>query len=206
MNNKFVECSGHMVATILAGGRATRCGGLPKGNFICKDGNTIIQHLLDAIKTTGITNTTIVANDDAPYAKYGVPIIPDLWRDQGPLAGIISALKYFAQDDAASSLLILPCDLPNFTVTEIQKLTTAYHEAANKNALPAPLVFAATSSTEHHPLCAILSLHLLPKLEQIFMSGERKIRTVWQSVGAQAVLFTDEKAFVNMNRLSIGKR
>lgn len=202
MNNKLVtNRHGQIVAAVLAGGRATRCGGLPKGNLIANDGNTIMHHLLGAIKTAGITNIIIVANDAAPYTKYGTPIIPDLWRNQGPLAGIISALKYFAADSAAKNLLILPCDLPNFTAAEIQKLIDAYHEAACMNASSTPLVFATTSSTQYHPLCAILSTRFLPKLEQIFMNGERKIRTAWQQVGAQEVLFPNSQPFTNTNML-----
>lgn len=232
-------------AAILAGGQARRMGGIAKGNLLrCytenhnEQGITIMRRLLNEIVAAGIRQTVIVANDAAPYISYDVPIIPDLLRDVGPLAGIASALHYydcaklhgfdfpihvFATDDSnianlnncanfgCAAVLFVPCDLPNFSAGEINRLIHAHFShncnrddlvcinAATTFTTHAPITFAATGDNELHALCAIINVALLPALQRAIGGGQRKVRDVWRALGAQVVRFDDREKFTNIN-------
>lgn len=230
-----------LAAAILAGGKARRMGGIAKGNLPacggsrdgsdCDGGSTIMEHLLREIAAAGIQQkkTIIVANDATPYAEvarvHGVAIIPDLQLDIGPLAGIASALNYYQQrQQYYDALLIVPCDMPNFTEHEISRLMQAYLEMnapscvsleatvcavpAISSAQIAPIVFAATAisaapaTAEFHPLCAIVNCEILPQLQEIIAAGCRKVTAAWQTIGAKTVLFSeaeDKDKFKNVN-------
>lgn len=193
-------CGMNIAAAILAGGKASRLGGLAKGNLIVHNHTTIIQHLLEIIKATDISPTIIVANDNDAYKNYGVKIVSDLWRDVGPLAGIASALNYYTQHQTQlDGILILPCDLPNITINEILQLihTFYFHKK--------PIVFAATDENEWHPLCAVISCNeinrvsTILKIQQAITNHKYKIRQVWQEIGAEVVMFPHNKNFRNIN-------
>jgi|GEM_PF-7091500 len=225
-NVKFGTNKANIVAAILAGGKASRLGGIAKGNLLIKngaitgelaadinindnsdnpsenthmdvDGNkTIVWRLLNEIKIAGINQTIIVANNVAVYAAYGVKVIADLYRDIGPLAGIVTALDYHIKHNSGcEAVLILPCDLPKFSSCEMKRLIDFYYAGY-------PIVFAATTKDQHHPLCAVVSCAMLPKLQQAIMVGRNKINTLWCELDARVVMFdSDEERdkFRNIN-------
>lgn len=204
-------------AAILAGGKAQRMNGIAKGNLLIREDGcynisdyqkgkntentgsiTIMQRLLGEITHAGINETIIVANDPLVYTNYGVKVIPDLWRDLGPIAGVVTALDYyyFLSPDT-DALLITPCDLPNFSAHEIMRLISAYYRASSPT-----IVYAATAYDEPHPLCAIINTNLLLQLRDATMRGERKIMMIWQQFAAKTVFFdaaADKIKFSNVN-------
>lgn len=100
-----------IAAAILAGGKATRMGGRPK-SFITVEGRTVIDRQLDVLRPL-FAEILIVANDAAPYAAFGLPIVSDppeteAARGQGPLLGIWAALAAAR----AERVVVLACDMP----------------------------------------------------------------------------------------------
>jgi len=184
----------NIAAAILSGGKASRLGGIAKGNLVVHNNKTIIQHLLDEIKISDIHDTIIVANEVAAYENYNVPIVADLWRDIGPLAGIASAVDYYIKKQPQyTAILILPCDLPNITSTEISKLVKAFYFYQK------PIVFAATAENKLHPLCAVINCNILPQLKYAITKKHYKIRYIWHILGAATVIFQHKKNFHNIN-------
>lgn len=93
---------------LLAGGRASRLGGLDKA-WLERDGLAQVLHLTRryAAQTSAVL---ISANRDLErYATHGLRAIPDLHHDQGPLGG----LEALAVATATPWLLTLPVDALN---------------------------------------------------------------------------------------------
>ena len=95
-------------AIILAGGRATRLGGIDKGWYQL-DGIPLVRHTLDRLSGQ-CQKTVISANrSHADYAALGYPVVADQRSDYaGPLAGIASALATVDTEFA----LVVPVDTP----------------------------------------------------------------------------------------------
>jgi len=79
-----------VAAAIIAGGAATRLGGLSKSSLVV-DGRSIAERLLEALRAT-FGRVLVVANDPAPWSGLGVEVTADLRPGAGPLAGVHAAL------------------------------------------------------------------------------------------------------------------
>jgi len=178
-------------AAILAGGQASRVHGFPKGTLQVDRQVTIMERLIDQCRTAHMNEVVIVANHSEPYKSFGVPVIPDGRKHAGPMAGIETALAHY--QDLADAVLFVPCDLPFISAQEFELLRKSFL------ASPAPAVYAMTHGSVWHPLCAIAQCDLLTPISHALTQGERKIRAIWRDVNAQAVSFTHENAFFNVN-------
>lgn len=176
---------------ILAGGRARRMGGVPKGALL-RDGRlSLVERLLIQTEDAGIDETVIVTNEPFSYAEIPCEIIPDLRRNMGPVAGIEAALNYFgAQCDA---VLILPCDLPEISANEMSTLLDAFAES------DAPVVFAETRDGHRHSLCAVVATDLRTGVSAAIDAGTLRVGTLWVRLGGTGVVFDNVDAFTNLN-------
>jgi len=177
-------------AAILAGGQARRLGGLAKGTLDV-GGISVVERLIDQLRTASVERIVIVANDAAPYVDCGVEIIGDLRPGQGPLAGIEAALAHWAGWTDAT--VFVPCDTPHLGATEIETLIGAFAEA------DAPGVCAATGKFFWHPLCAVVHNALVPHISAALDAGRHAVHELWRSLGVQPVHFDDDAPFVNLN-------
>jgi molybdopterin-guanine dinucleotide biosynthesis protein A len=179
-----------IAAAIIAGGKATRMGGVAKGMLRDDGGITIVQRLLDQINAAGITEVVISANDPSAYAEMKAPIVADRHADIGPLGGIEAVLSNLAP--LCDCVLLLPCDLPNITADEILRLVRAFEES------PGRVVFAHTAEGDH-PLCAIVPATVLPSVSAAIAAGEYGVGRLWRSLDAIPVEIDDESRMLNLN-------
>lgn len=175
-------------AAILAGGQARRMNGIAKGNIKIDDNQSIITKLVAEFKKIALTEIVISANNQTPYLQYRIPIIADNELNQGPLAGVISVLRYFSAREYGK-VIFLPCDLPNITSNELSIL---------KNSSSDAIVYAKIEE-QYHPLCVSIPTNQLPAITLLFVNGERKIIKVWQQLGGTALKFKDNNSFININ-------
>ncbi|MFP3904208.1 MAG: molybdenum cofactor guanylyltransferase [Armatimonadota bacterium] len=180
-----------VAGAILAGGEASRFGGVQKGLLQARDGVCILQWQISQMRQAGVKKIIVAANDPTDLKHLGVPVVPDLRPDIGPLAGIEASLAYY--DDIAKATLFMPCDLPGLTDHHIRVLKNAYITGE------ARIVIARTEHHYLHPLCAIVHNELLAHLSRAIDGGTRKVRQVWDEVGAVHVDFDDSPAFCNIN-------
>lgn len=174
-------------AVILAGGKSSRYG-RPKGLEMI-GGQPLISRLADQIRSEGIDDIYLSADDPDLFQSLGLRIIPDRFQDCGPMAGIHSALM----ESGAESLLVLACDLPGITSGEIRHLI----DAATEN--PATVVFAATE-TQEHPLCSVVSREILDPLTRALTEGKCATLRFFHDLDHRTVLFDDHRPFINLNR------
>lgn len=178
-------------AVLLAGGRAQRYGGTPKGLIELSPRLSILARIIAEIRSSGVGGIAISANDDDLYRAFGLPIIADLRMGLGPIAGIEAGLAHFRQDYEA--VLFLPCDLPAITCREISRLISEFYESG------VCLVYAQDARFFSHPLCTVMRNDLGPQISRLVDQGHRKLTDIWASLGAVPVVFEDAAPFYNVN-------
>ena len=114
--------------------------------------------------------------------------ILDEYENEGPLSGIISALR-----TTNASILVLGVDMPlvrKQTIKNLIKhrnwdlLTTTYYDDKN---------------TKWEPMLSIWEIEALPALEQYFDSGGRSIQKFLNQFGNQRVQIDNPEEFKNVN-------
>jgi molybdopterin-guanine dinucleotide biosynthesis protein A len=95
-------------AAIIAGGKAERFGGQPKG-LIEIDGRRIVDRQLEGLRAV-FDRVFIVANNPGPWSDLGIAIVPDRVPGAGPLAGLDAALGALAPGE--ESVVCVAGDMP----------------------------------------------------------------------------------------------
>jgi molybdopterin-guanine dinucleotide biosynthesis protein A len=90
---------------ILAGGQSRRMG--RDKAFLDFDGAPLIARVIERIQQV-CPEAIVVANDVEAYARFGVPVVRDVYPGKGSLGGIFTGL----QAAHAEYALAVACDLP----------------------------------------------------------------------------------------------
>lgn len=94
--------------------------------LIERDGRTLIANAVELLRSG--TDELLIIGDPEKYAHIGPLVIADDTAGQGPLGGIVTALRYAWND----RLVVLACDMPNITgafIEHIKALSDADHDA-----------------------------------------------------------------------------
>lgn len=176
-----------VTGVILAGGRASRLGGVDKG-MLRVAGKPLIEHALAAL-VPQVARVLISANRNLEhYAAYGWPVVSDtLDGYAGPLAGVLSALRA-ARD---GYILTVPCDCP---LPPSDLAARLREKIAQRN------VCVAHDGTRMQPLFALLSRTLTENLQDYLDGGGRKVETWITAQRPVLVDFSDQPwSFLNVN-------
>jgi molybdopterin-guanine dinucleotide biosynthesis protein A len=92
-------------AVVLAGGQSRRMG--RDKAFLDFDGITLIERVIERVQIV-CAETIIVANDVEMYARFGLPVVCDVYPGKGSLGGIFSGLQAASEE----YVLAVACDLP----------------------------------------------------------------------------------------------
>lgn len=162
------DCTGVLVA----GGRATRMGGAPKG-LLRLAGEPIAARSL-ALFARLFGRALVVANDPAPYAALGARIVPDAVAGRGAPGGLHAALS------AAGTAWVFAagCDMPFLDEGAIAWL------AARRDGVDAVLVRA---NGRLEPLHAFWSRACLAPLTRLLAAGEPSLRELAAAVRTRIV-------------------
>ncbi|MFC8039092.1 NTP transferase domain-containing protein [Paenarthrobacter sp. NPDC057355] len=97
-------------AVILAGGRATRLGGVPKPS-LKYDGGTLLSHALEAVR--GAAAVVVVGPDaNGESLPESVLVAREEPAFAGPAAAIAAGLAALEEGPASKWTLVLACDMP----------------------------------------------------------------------------------------------
>lgn len=181
-----------VTAGILAGGRATRMGGVDKG-LVELRGRPMIEYVLDALRgqTAGVLINANRSFDR--YAHYDARVVRDSQAGfLGPLAGIASMMAVAGTE----WLLTSPCDSPQVPADLGLRLWRA---VARDNAD----IGVAHSGERLEPVFALLRCSLRASLEAYLGAGERKIDRWYRQQRMATADFSDcPQMFVNVNSLA----
>lgn len=173
-----MPCTG----VILAGGAASRYGGLPKG-LERVDDRRIIDRVADALLEV-TDDLLLVAND--PAASQWLPgarVQHDLVPNAGGLGGIHAALHH-----ARAPVLIVAWDMP-FVPSGLLRRLRELGESADV-AVP-----ESGSRRGVEPLCAFYAPSCLPAIEQSLAEGDRRVIGFHASVRVARLPASDVAAF-----------
>ncbi|MFZ1988453.1 MAG: molybdenum cofactor guanylyltransferase [Alphaproteobacteria bacterium] len=161
---------------VLAGGLSRRFGGNPKA-FALLAGKPLIAHALQALAP--LEHRAINANhNEAEFATFGAPIVPDIIADAGPLGGIHAGLAWASSLSGIKWLATVPVDTPFLPVDFIRRLAAARDAEA---------VVAATR-TDQSPVCALWDLQQLPDIDFALKRGVRKMTDYLKLVSWRTVV------------------
>ena len=174
---------------ILAGGRATRMGGVDKG-LISLQNQPLIQHVINRLQPQ-VDEILINANREiSQYEAFGYDVLQDENQDfAGPLAGVLLGLKHAKHD----LVLAVPCDSPLLPLDLAQRLYSGMLENRMDIAV-------ASNDGNALPVFCLMKKSVLPNLVDFLNAGERKVSAWQKSQKYIKVDFSDcADAFVNLN-------
>lgn len=147
---------------ILAGGAASRYGGLPKGLELV-GGRRIVDRVADALREVS-DDLLLIANDPAASRWLpGVRVRQDLVPNAGGLGGIHAALHH-----AASPVLVVAWDMP-FVPPGLLARLRALGDSADV------VVPESGSRRGVEPLCAFYAPSCLPAIDRSLAEDDRRV-------------------------------
>lgn len=179
-----------ITGVVLAGGRATRMGGIDKG-LQRLNGKALWRHVADSLEPQ-VTNLVISANRNLDsWQSSGYPIITDSLNDfPGPLAGMLSVMQQIESE----WFLFCPCDTP-FIPSFLAKRLIQQKKSS-------PVVWVHDGERDH-PAIALVNREVIAELEIYLAGGERRVMVFMRKIGGHSVDFSDVKsAFINVNTLN----
>ncbi len=180
-----------ITGAILAGGRSTRYGGLPKGLERVR-GERIIDRVRAALEPV-VDDLLLIANDPAASDWLpGVRCESDVLRDVGSIAGIHAALAH-----SGSAVLVVAWDMPFVPTALLRALRDAGRDA--DAAVP-----ESDSRRGLEPLCAYYAPACLAAIEARVAAGDRRVVAFYDDVrvarvSAERVAELGDPAFLFMN-------
>ena len=174
----MTNCTG----VILAGGRATRYGGQPKG-LERVGGKRIIDRVALTLRDV-VSDLLLIANTpDADAWLPGVRRRADLIPDAGSLGGIHAALSH-----AGTAVLVVAWDMPFVPAALLKQLQSLgeTHDAA---------VPESESKRGAEPLCAFYSPACLAPIERRLSAGDRRVVSFFEDVRVARVAFEDVQRY-----------
>jgi molybdopterin-guanine dinucleotide biosynthesis protein A len=170
---------------ILAGGRGRRmhpesATGGDKA-LLPLAGEPLINHVVRRIRPQ-VSGLVINANGDpARFDPLGLPVVPDVIQDRGPLGGLLAAMDWaLANAPSSTSLLSVSTDTPFLPDDLVEELDAA--------AQGRPAV--AMSAGRLHPVVGLWPLALRDHLHRTLSEGRFGAERYAHSIEAIAVPFT----------------
>jgi molybdopterin-guanine dinucleotide biosynthesis protein A len=172
-----------LAAAILAGGRATRLGGVNKGALEV-GGTPIVDRQLEALRS--VTRDIFVVGPPHPlWTARGLRVVADEFDGGGPLAGIYTALLH----SPADRTLVVGCDMPFLSPDVLSRLASVADAE----------VVVARSSRGIEPLCAIYSRACAAEIRGRLERGAYEASTLPAGFRVAEVGVARDLVFVNVN-------
>lgn len=166
---RIFDCTGALVA----GGRATRLGGLPKG--LLRVGAEPIAARSLALFRTLFDEALVVADDGGAYAGLGVRVVPDAVPGKGAPGGVHGALAAASTDWVFTA----GCDMPFVSGDGIRLLADRREPGAE--------AVVVRWAGRFEPLHALWSRAALPTLASLLSAGNPSLQSIVRAVKAVIV-------------------
>ena len=177
---------------ILAGGQASRMGGVDKGLVELGD-RTLVERVIERLRPQ-VAGLLVSANRNVDrYRGLGFTVVLDADDDllepfPGPLAGILAGLRA----SPTPWLAVTPCDAPFLPLDLVKHLADALGGAR------AAVAFVGETI---EPMFCLLHTELADDLASSLARGERRAENWLRVVGAVPAVFLLTEPFANLNTL-----
>lgn len=169
---------------MLVGGRSSRMG--RDKALLPYRGTTLAQWV--ARETVRAAGSAFLIGDPERYRNLGYPVVPDCWPGEGPLSGILTALRH----SIAPWNLIVACDMPGLTSAFLRGLL----EAAERNGTT---TLPVGPSGNLEPLCGVWRRDSLAAVEAAFTAGVRKVAEALNGIAPALYPVAEVRHFQNVN-------
>ena len=170
----------NILAVVLAGGKSKRFG--EDKNQIKLGDKTLLEHVLSKINNK-FEEILIVSSHNLEIKKSeNITIIPDCFDDFGPLAGVLSSMKWVKENQKQYKwVATFPSDTPFFDISIIEE----YKKRININ--DSSLYFIK-SNNKRHNIFGLWSIDLLDVLEDDLKNNNfRKVEDWADKIGVKTI-------------------
>lgn len=172
MYDRAMSTESDVTAFILAGGKSTRMGA--DKAFVTLEGRTLLARALAVARS--VTSDVRIVGDPAKFAPFA-PVVEDVFRGCGPLAGIHAALRA----SQTELNLILAVDVPFVPPALLQYLI-----GRARNSMSAT-VTVVRAGGGWQPLCAVYRREFAEAAETALQVGRYKIDAIFETTRTQTI-------------------
>lgn len=172
---------------VLAGGEGRRMGGGKPLRLL--KGKPLIAQATDLARSWS-RDIAVAVRDPAQVGPVDAPVLRDLDRISGPLAGLASALSW-AAGLGHDRVLVIPCDTPRLPGNLAERLNNALAPGAGA-AMP-------RSQGRLHPACCLWRTATFDLLMEEVAAGRGSLRNLAERANCVVVDWADGAAFANVN-------
>ena len=165
---------------ILAGGKSSRMNYNNKALLSYKE-KKIIEHIIEAGRD--YKEIIIISNNLEEYGGFNLRVVEDIYKGNGPLSGIHSALINSNTD----KVLCIACDMPLITKDTLNILGN-YDEEYE--------VLVPRVNERLQPLCGIYSRNIISKLEKAIKENNNKLKLLIKSLDLKVIEGDDKNKFI----------
>ena len=170
----------NILAVVLAGGKSKRFG--EDKNQIKLGDKTLLEHVLSKI-INKFEEILIVSSHNLEIKKIeNITIIPDCFDDFGPLAGVLSSMKWVKENKKQYNwVATFPSDTPFFDISIIEE----YKKRIN---VSDSLLYFIKSNNKRHNIFGLWSIDLLDVLEDDLKNNNfRKVEDWADKIGVKII-------------------
>jgi len=182
-----------VIAGVLVGGASRRMGS-PKALLPHPRGGTFVEHVIRVAQGIADDVCLLGACERLPESLIGIPALPDVQLDQGPLSGLGSLLRLATPHWA----LLLACDMPRLGASALQHLLV--HASAEVDAV----AYIEPGERETcHACCALYHSRIVPAADAALSRGRRSLQSLLRNVRLVGVEPSDDvrRQLINVNTL-----
>ena len=176
---------------VIAGGASRRFGA--DKALVEFAGRTLLSRMCELVAAT--TGSAHVVAPAGRYSSHGLSLVEDRWPDQGPLGGIITALRATQGSGSGEEWnLMVSCDMPFLTREWLEYLAASAAASGAEVVVP-------RSTYGLEPLCACWRTSAVTKLQAAFDEGVRKVTDAMKRLRTEILDETRWKRFDSAGRL-----
>lgn len=181
-----MTADGAVLGAVLAGGASSRMGRTKATVEV--DGRPLASRAVDALRAAGVDSVVMIGGDPTELDVLGVPVVPDLWPNEGPVGGVLTALAFARETGDLDRVVVLSCDLDRITGASVGALLSESDGLVS---------VAATERLE--PLCAVWAVGAEPFVAELFAAGERALHRIIGHL-PHVTVTVDDAEMHNVNR------
>lgn len=160
-----------LTVAIMAGGKSSRMG--RNKSFVSLGGKPLVEHVLERVAPLS-KHQLLITNAPDSYAYLRLPMVGDIYKDKGPLAGIFTAVFHAT----TPYTLIVATDMPWLNESLLRYQISLKEEAD---------VIIPRWDKFPEPLHAVYSKAVLPPIEQNLEADRLKVTRFFGQVSVRFV-------------------
>ena len=170
----------NILAVVLAGGKSKRFG--QDKNCVKLGSRTLLEHVILKI-VDKFKEILIVSSNSLEIEEIKkITVIPDCFNDLGPLAGVLSSMKWIKKNNKPYKwIATFPSDTPFFDISIIDEYKTRIEQSESS-------LYFVKSNEKRHNIFGLWSIDLMEKLEEdLIINNYRKVEEWANKVGVSTI-------------------